>query len=163
MRQVPNGKRARGRPGRNRPPNPRGHTFDSSGPEGKVRGTANQVFEKYLALARDAQSSGDRIAAENYYQHAEHYFRILNGGGQQVRPHQHMNGFPDEAEDNEGAEAEAAAAPSAPSPRPGSPAELAEAAAANQAEDGDDRSRRQGRRPPAGQRGGDGSFSPRQG
>ncbi len=44
----------------------------------KVRGTAQQVLEKYLALARDAASIGDRIASENYFQHAEHYYRIIN-------------------------------------------------------------------------------------
>ena len=44
----------------------------------RVHGNANQLLEKYLALARDAQAAGDRIAAENYSQHAEHYFRIIN-------------------------------------------------------------------------------------
>jgi len=57
-------------------------TFDSNGPEVRVRGNAHQVLEKYLALARDAQSAGDRIAAENYFQHAEHYFRIINANGE---------------------------------------------------------------------------------
>lgn len=57
---------------------PRNQTFDSGGPEIRVRGNASQVLEKYLALARDASSQGDRIAAENYYQHAEHYFRVIN-------------------------------------------------------------------------------------
>ncbi len=52
-------------------------TFDSSGPEVKIRGSANHVYEKYLQLARDANSSGDRVTAENYLQHAEHYFRIM--------------------------------------------------------------------------------------
>ncbi len=56
----------------------RNQTFDSSGPEVRVRGNAHQVMEKYLAMARDAHSQGDRIAAENYYQHAEHYFRVIN-------------------------------------------------------------------------------------
>jgi hypothetical protein len=51
--------------------------FDSSGPEIKIRGTASHVYEKYLQLARDANASGDRIMAENYLQHAEHYFRIM--------------------------------------------------------------------------------------
>lgn len=57
------------------------HTFDSSGPNVKIRGTAAQILDKYLALARDALASGDRITAENYYQHAEHYFRVLNANG----------------------------------------------------------------------------------
>ena len=51
--------------------------FDSSGPEGKVRGTPQQIIEKYQLLARDAQLSNDRVAAENFQQHAEHYTRML--------------------------------------------------------------------------------------
>ncbi|NDH27642.1 MAG: DUF4167 domain-containing protein, partial [Rhodobacteraceae bacterium] len=51
--------------------------FDSSGPEGKVRGTPQQIIEKYNQLARDAQLSNDRVAAENFQQHAEHYQRML--------------------------------------------------------------------------------------
>ena len=52
--------------------------FDSSGPEGKVRGTPQQIIEKYLHLARDAQVSNDRVAAEAFLQHAEHYTRMLS-------------------------------------------------------------------------------------
>lgn len=52
--------------------------FDSNGPEVRIRGNAHQVTEKYLALAKDAASSGDRTLAENYLQHAEHYQRIIN-------------------------------------------------------------------------------------
>ncbi|MEM9268811.1 MAG: DUF4167 domain-containing protein, partial [Pseudomonadota bacterium] len=51
--------------------------FDSAGPEGKVRGTPQQIIEKYQTLARDAQLSGDRVAAENFQQHSEHYARML--------------------------------------------------------------------------------------
>ena len=51
--------------------------FDSSGPEGKVRGTPQQIIDKYNQLARDAQLSGDRVATENFQQHAEHYTRML--------------------------------------------------------------------------------------
>ncbi|MEM1298323.1 MAG: DUF4167 domain-containing protein [Pseudomonadota bacterium] len=51
--------------------------YDSAGPEGKVRGTPQQIIDKYLSLARDAQTSGDRVTAENFLQHAEHYQRIL--------------------------------------------------------------------------------------
>ena len=64
-------------------------TFDSNGPEVRIRGNAYQVYEKYLQLARDAAAAGDRIAAENYLQHAEHYFRIINMAppeGQPVQP-----------------------------------------------------------------------------
>ena len=52
--------------------------FDSSGPEGKVRGTPQQIIDKYNQLTRDAQLSGDRVAAENFQQHAEHYTRLLS-------------------------------------------------------------------------------------
>jgi len=66
---------------RQRPPH-RIQTFESSGPSVKIRGNAYQVFERYIALAREAASSGDRIAAENLYQHAEHYFRVMNANGE---------------------------------------------------------------------------------
>ncbi|HTT97604.1 MAG TPA: DUF4167 domain-containing protein [Rhizomicrobium sp.] len=52
-------------------------TYDSNGPEIKVRGSASHVYEKYLQLARDANTQGDRVMAESYLQHAEHYFRIM--------------------------------------------------------------------------------------
>lgn len=52
--------------------------YESAGPEGKVRGTAQQIIDKYLLLARDAQTSGDRVVAENFLQHAEHYIRLVN-------------------------------------------------------------------------------------
>jgi len=61
---------------------PRNQTYDSNGPDIRIRGNAHQVLEKYLTLARDAASQGDRIAAENYYQHAEHYFRVINSQNQ---------------------------------------------------------------------------------
>lgn len=69
----------------------RNHVFDSSGPDVRLRGTAQQLFEKYLQLGRDATSAGDRVAAEGYFQHAEHYFRILgamNAVQQQAQPQQ---------------------------------------------------------------------------
>ena len=90
----PQNKRGRGRNGggggpyqhnnQNRGPRPpqRSQTFDSNGPAVKIRGNAYQVFERYVALAREAATSGDRIAAENLYQHAEHYFRIMNANGE---------------------------------------------------------------------------------
>lgn len=56
-------------------------SFDSNGPDVKIRGTANHIFERYCQLARDANSSGDRVAAENYLQHAEHYYRIMLAQG----------------------------------------------------------------------------------
>src|SRR5436305_5274656 len=85
-------KRSRGRNGGGGPHHnrPRGgggmphrvQNFDSNGPSVKIRGNAYQVFERYVALAREAQASGDRVAAENLYQHAEHYFRIMNALGE---------------------------------------------------------------------------------
>jgi len=87
MRPGPN-KRSRGRNNganqhHNRPRMPhRIQTFDSNGPNIKIRGNAYQVFERYVALAREAAASGDRIAAENLYQHAEHYFRVMNANGE---------------------------------------------------------------------------------
>ena len=58
--------------------NGQNRSFESNSASTKLRGTASQVFEKYVALARDASSSGDRVSAENFFQHAEHYFRIQN-------------------------------------------------------------------------------------
>ncbi len=81
MRQGTNSRRLRNRNGRRQHSSSKQNTFDSSGPDVKVRGTASQVFEKYLTLARDATTSGNRVAAENFYQHAEHYYRILNFDG----------------------------------------------------------------------------------
>ena len=66
----------------------RNHVFDSNGPDVRVRGTAQQLFEKYLQLGRDATSSGDRVMAESYFQHAEHYFRILNAMNQAAQQNQ---------------------------------------------------------------------------
>lgn len=65
--------------------NPLTRTYDSSGPDIKIRGTAQHVAEKYAALARDAQSSGDRVMAENYLQHAEHYNRIIAAAQAQMQ------------------------------------------------------------------------------
>src|SRR5262249_4425815 len=65
--------------------NPLTRVYESNGPDVKIRGTANHIAEKYLQLARDAQSSGDPIAAENYFQHAEHYFRLIAAAQEQFR------------------------------------------------------------------------------
>ena len=82
----------------------RNHVFDSNGPDVRVRGTSQQLFEKYLQLGRDATSAGDRVMAEGYFQHAEHYFRILNAMNQAAQqqsgnganaggaPRRHANG-----------------------------------------------------------------------
>jgi hypothetical protein len=69
----------------------RNHVFDSSGPDLRIRGTAQQLFEKYLQLGRDATGAGDRVMAESYFQYAEHYFRIvsaINQASQQSQPQQ---------------------------------------------------------------------------
>jgi hypothetical protein len=68
--------------------NPLSRMYESNGPDVKIRGTASHVAEKYLQLARDAQSSGDPVAAENYYQHAEHYFRLIAVAQEQLRQSQ---------------------------------------------------------------------------
>jgi hypothetical protein len=70
----------------------RNHVFDSNGPDLRIRGTAQQLFEKYLQLGRDATSSGDRVMAEGYFQHAEHYFRIINAINQAAQQNQQPNG-----------------------------------------------------------------------
>ena len=101
MRQGQQNRRGRGRNNNNRKShNPLSRSFESNGPEVKIRGTPAHIAEKYLSLARDAQSSGDPVLAENYLQHAEHYIRIImayreqlqqpgdaaNGNGQRMRP-----------------------------------------------------------------------------
>ncbi|MEL7463785.1 MAG: DUF4167 domain-containing protein [Pseudomonadota bacterium] len=106
MRSSQKSGRSRGKGNRGKS---QGHSpnrvYESAGPEGKVRGTPQQIIDKYLALARDAQLSGDRVGSENFLQHAEHYARILitaqeaaaerrdqnqpnQGGGQQTQPPQ---------------------------------------------------------------------------
>src|SRR3954469_24135945 len=76
MRQgQQNNKRMRGR--NRKGPNPLTRSYESNGGDVKLRGTALHIAEKYVQLARDAQSSSDRVAAENYFQHAEHYYRIV--------------------------------------------------------------------------------------
>jgi cell division septation protein DedD len=90
MKHASNQRRGRSRGNGRRPPSGKNRNYESSGPESKVRGSAQQILDKYLALARDAMSGGDRIAAEGYLQHAEHYYRILNqdvpGDGKVARP-----------------------------------------------------------------------------
>lgn len=95
MRNGPNNnKRMRSRNNNNnnnnnrRGQNPMTRVFESNGPDIKIRGTASHIAEKYLQLARDARSSGDPVAAENYYQHAEHYFRLIAAAQEQFRQNQ---------------------------------------------------------------------------
>jgi hypothetical protein len=70
-------------------PNPLTRNYESNGPDVKIRGSAQQIAEKYATLARDAQSAGDRVMAENYLQHAEHYNRIIAAAQAQM-PIQHV-------------------------------------------------------------------------
>lgn len=79
MRPQQQNRRMRGRGNNNnrKGPNPLTRSYESNGPDVKIRGTAQQVADKYTTLARDAHSSGDRVMAENYLQHAEHYNRII--------------------------------------------------------------------------------------
>jgi hypothetical protein len=87
-RAMRNGQNKRMR-GRNRKgQNPLTRIYESNGPDVKIRGTASHVAEKYVQLARDAQASGDPVAAENYFQHAEHYFRMIAAAQEQFRQSQ---------------------------------------------------------------------------
>lgn len=88
MKHNPGSRRGRNRGNGKRHIPVRNQTFESSGPEGKIRGTAQQVLDRYLALGRDASSAGDPIAAEGFFQHAEHYYRLLHAhdGSEGDRP-----------------------------------------------------------------------------
>ena len=91
MRQGQQNRRGRGRNNR-KGHNPLARSFESNGPDVKIRGTPAHIAEKYLTLARDAQSSGDPVLAENYLQHAEHYTRIIMAYREQL----HAEGCPSE-------------------------------------------------------------------
>ncbi|MCF3946489.1 DUF4167 domain-containing protein [Acidiphilium sp. AL] len=100
----------------------RNHVFDSNGPEQRVRGTAQQLFDKYQQMGRDASSGGDRVLAESYFQYAEHYFRIITAmnqaqgvhggqhGGHAQGQNGHINGRRETAEDQNDGDFPAAAA-----------------------------------------------------
>ena len=100
MRQgQQNNKRMRGR--NRKGPNPLTRSYESNGPDVKIRGTALHIAEKYVQLARDAQASGDRVAAENYLQHAEHYYRILAAAQAQMPQPQPVFRSDEEGDDEE--------------------------------------------------------------
>lgn len=106
MRPGQKNQRMRGRPTNNRRgPNPLTRSYESNGPDVKIRGNAHHVAEKYLQLARDAHTGGDPVAAENYLQHAEHYFRLIAAA--QAAQLQAQTGLPpgesegDESDDDE--------------------------------------------------------------
>jgi hypothetical protein len=80
-------------------PNPLTRNYESNGPDVKIRGSAQQIAEKYAQLARDAHSSGDRVMAENYLQHAEHYNRIIAAAQAQM-PIQNMQSQRDPSDDD---------------------------------------------------------------
>jgi hypothetical protein len=88
-----------------RGPNPLTRSYESNGPDVKIRGSAQQIAEKYTTLARDAQSSGDRVMAENYLQHAEHYNRIIAAAQAQLAVQQvrdNRDSMDEDAEDDRG-------------------------------------------------------------
>jgi hypothetical protein len=102
-------KRMRGRNRKSQ--NPLTRVYESNGPDLKVRGTASHIADKYIQLARDAQASGDPVAAENYYQHAEHYLRLIAAAQEQFRqanpyyrPENEQREDNDDDGDDEGAE-----------------------------------------------------------
>jgi hypothetical protein len=107
MRPQQQNRRMRGRNGggnnnnQNRKgPNPLTRNYESNGPDVKIRGSAQQIAEKYAQLARDAQSSGDRVMAENYLQHAEHYNRIIAAAQAQM-PIQNTQNQRDTSDDDD--------------------------------------------------------------
>lgn len=80
MRHGSSGRRSRNRGNnRNSGQNSKTRVYDSNGPDVRIRGTAHQVAEKYMALAKDATGAGDHVLAESYLQHAEHYQRVISG------------------------------------------------------------------------------------
>jgi hypothetical protein len=115
-------KRMRGRNNHRKSHNPMARVYESNGPDVKIRGNPSHIAEKYIQLARDAQTSGDPIAAENYYQHAEHYFRVIAAAQEQFRqnnPHfsRPENEMPGAREDGfEDGDDEAQPSPSGDSP-----------------------------------------------
>ena len=111
MRPVQQNRRMRGRGNSNnnnnnnnnrKGPNPLSRNYESNGPDVKIRGNAQHVAEKYTTLARDAQASGDRVMAENYLQHAEHYNRIIMAAmAQQNIPYQREDNFDNDGSDED--------------------------------------------------------------
>jgi len=94
MRQGQQNRRGRGRNRKSQ--NPLTRSFESNGPDIKIRGTPSHIAEKYISLARDALASGDPVLAENYLQHAEHYNRIIMSYREQNAPqNESLNGSGD--------------------------------------------------------------------
>lgn len=92
--------RSRGRSGGRKHTNPLSRNYESNGPDVKIRGNAAHVADKYVQLARDAQASGDSVMAENYFQHAEHYFRIISAAQAQMSPRSEASSDDDHASED---------------------------------------------------------------
>ncbi|PQZ46413.1 DUF4167 domain-containing protein [Ochrobactrum sp. MYb15] len=128
MRPAQQNRRMRGRGNNNnnnnnnrKGPNPLSRNYESNGPDVKIRGNAQHIAEKYTTLARDAQASGDRVIAENYLQHAEHYNRIIMAAmAQQNIPYQREENFDNDGGDEDENENGFVQAASAPQPVNGS-------------------------------------------
>jgi len=131
MRPSQKSNRSRGKSNRKNIGNNINRVYESAGPDGKVRGTPQQIIDKYNALARDAQTSGDRVMSENFLQHAEHYQRLLSAaqaamqdrrdqsnGAQRPAPYDSDQGLDDGDDDDVDTEvdAEAEAETEAPAP-----------------------------------------------
>lgn len=164
MRPAQQNRRMRGRGNNNnnnnnnrKGPNPLSRNYESNGPDVKIRGNAQHIAEKYSTLARDAQASGDRVMAENYLQHAEHYNRIIMAAmAQNPVPFQREETFDDDgADDDDTGFTPAVAAEPRPvngsGPQPvieGTPAEVIygeESGESRQPRERDNRDRRLGR------------------
>jgi Domain of unknown function (DUF4167) len=145
-------------------------TMESNGPEGKVRGPASLICDRYLQLARDAYSAGDRVLAENFFQHADHYFRLLRAMQPAAPPPSERLGS--ESDYEEGDDEAAASENEAPAPREtrvaAEPSVVGEAAAGEAGQgdrSDDDFRRRRGRRNrfrPGGEEGAEAPREPRQ-
>ena len=147
-----NRQRGRNNNGGRKHVNPLSRNFESNGPDVKVRGNAAHIAEKYLQLARDAQSSGDPVLAENYLQHAEHYFRIVAAAqqAQQYRDQPGSSPAPETDEDddfppiNDRFASPEPAVPFRPQPQPGSGEQPSFANAEGAAEEGGEQAPPQG-------------------
>ncbi len=100
-------RRSRSRGGRRNNTNNKSRVYDSNGPDVRIRGTAMQIVEKYVALAKDANAAGDIVAAQNFLQHAEHYQRIVNDWDDELmngpkKVVNHINDADDMVDDNIG-------------------------------------------------------------
>ncbi len=115
-----NKNRSRGRNGGRKNVNPLSRNFESNGPDVKIRGNAAHIAERYVQLARDAQATGDSVMAENYLQHAEHYFRILSAAQAQMQPRNEPV-FDYDEDDGDGDETVAAPVAAAASTAPEAP------------------------------------------